>query len=150
MNRGPLKIYIDRLRDDDTEKIFETIDPEILDLQEKELVFQGKITIAGQAYLAKNHLILEAKIKALAIIPCSICNQPTEVPIEIEDFNHTVEICEVPSSIYDFSEEIRSAILLKVPQFIECNRGNCPRRSEVSKYFKKEEDTHSPFSELTL
>lgn len=147
MKTGPLKIYIDRLKDDDTEQIFEVLDPEILDLQDEELFFEDKVTVSGQAYLAKNHLILEGKIKALVKIPCSICNESIAIQIDIEDFNHTIEICEVPASIYDYADEIRSAILLKVPQFIECHEGNCPSRKDVSNFFKREE-CFTPFAEL--
>lgn len=149
MKKEPLKIYIDRLKDDDTEQIFEILDPESFDLTEEELSFEGKITVSGQVYLAKNHLVLDGKIKATAIMPCCICNQKTEVALHIDDFTHTIEICEVPSAVYDFSEEVRSALLLKIPHFVECNEGNCPQRKEVSKYFKKG-DTHSPFSGLFL
>lgn len=147
MKKGPLKIYIDRLKDDDTERIFEVVDPQILDLQDEEILCEEKITISGRAYLAKNHLILECKIKALVTIPCSICNQPTPIHIDIEDFIHTIEICEVPSSIYDYSDEIRSAILLKIPQFVECNDGNCPARKDMSNFFKQK-DSFTPFAEL--
>ncbi len=151
MKNGPFKVFIDRLKNDDTEQILETVDPDFLQIQEKELVFVKKILVSGQAYLAKNHLILDLKIKAKAKLPCSICNESVETPIEVDDFSHTVEICEVKSAIYDFSDEIREALLLKIPQFLECHHGHCPHRKDVNNYLKKpSKDTHSPFSELSL
>jgi len=145
------QIYIDRLKDDDTEIIYEVVQPEFLEIAEKDLSFTSDVTISGKAYLAKNHLILDLKIKLYANLPCSICNEKTEIPIEIEDFTHTQEICEIPSAIYDYTEELRSAILLKIPQFIECNHGHCPSRKEVNKYLKvSDPDTYSPFSDLNL
>lgn len=149
MKKGPLTIYIDRLKDDDTETIFEEIPVSFFQLDEKELTFIDKITISGQAYLAKNHLILNCKIKALAEMPCCICNEKTRIPILINDFSQTVEICEVPSAIYDYCDEIRSAILLKIPHFVECQGGKCPTRTEISPFLKTD-DTHTPFKDLSL
>jgi len=151
MKTGPLKIYIDRLKDDDTENIFEVLPPNYLDVDGKDLKFPDDITISGQAYLAKSHLILELKIKTKAKMPCSICNEDAEVPIDFEDFYHTIELCEISSSVYDFSEEVRSAILLKVPQFMECQHGHRPKRKDIKKYLTKDsDDTHSPFSDLEI
>lgn len=150
MTSKPFDLYIDRLKNDDIEQILESVEPSSLGLEaENELSFSGKIVISGQAYLAKNHLILDLKIKANAIMPCSICNEDAETKLSIDDFSQTVEICEIKSSIYNFKEDVRSAILLKVPQFIECSDGQCPNRKDVNKYLNSQsKDTHSPFSEL--
>lgn len=149
--KGPFQIYIDRLKDDDTESIHEITKTDFLDTQEEELSFSGDAIISGQAYLAKNHLILDLKIKLHAILPCSICNKQTEIPIEIDDFTHTQELCEVPSAIYDYTEDLRAAILLKIPRFIECHHGHCPSRKEINKYLNSSDrGTHSPFSDLDL
>ncbi len=151
MQNNPFKIYIDRLKNDDTEQIHEVVDPNFLQIQEDELQFSQKVTVSGQAYLAKNHLILDFKIKAKAILPCSICNEKVEFLLEINDFSHTVELCEVKSAIYDFSFEIRNALLLKIPQFVECHHGHCPNRKEIHSYLKKiSSDTNQPFSDLSL
>jgi len=151
MKKHTLKIYIDRLKGTDTEQIFEVVEPQFLNVEEEELAFTEKITVSGQAYLAKNHLILDLKIKALAQIPCSICNEKIEIPIAIDDFTHTEELCEIKSAIFDFSEEIRHAIILKVPHFVECHHGHCPHRKDINPYFKKSpEETYTPFSSLIL
>lgn len=145
----PFKIYIDRLKDDDTEQIYEVIDNALFDIAEKELQLTGKVTVSGQAYLAKNHLILELKVKAKALLPCSICNKPTEVPLVVEDFNHIQEICEIKSAVWDYTDEVRNAFLLKVPQFTECHDGKCPGRKEITKYLAEDSPPlHTPFSGL--
>ena len=113
------------------------MDPIFLDISEPECEFTGKVVICGVAYLAKNHLILELKVKATVQMPCSICNEKFEIPIEVEPFTQTVEICEIKSAIYDFTEDIRHAILLKVPQFVECHQGNCPHRKTINKFLKQ-------------
>lgn len=151
MKNNPLNIYIDRLKDDETEKIFEVLEAEQLEVQEEELSFTDKTTVSGKAYLANDHLILDLKISAFAQMPCSICNEKESFPIEIKDFKQTIEIAEIPSAVYDYSDEVRSAILLKIPQFFECNQGKCPHRKEVKKFLKEGgPDTHSPFSDLQL
>lgn len=149
MKSGPFKIYIDRLKNDDTETIHEIVEPDFLQEGEKEPLFIHKVTVSGQAYLANHHLILDLKIKATALLPCSICNEPVEIPIEIDDFTQTVELSEIRASIYDFEGEIRDSILLKLPQFIECHHGHCPQRKELNKYLKQPSDqSRSPFSDL--
>ncbi|MBS0629679.1 MAG: hypothetical protein JSS30_05580 [Verrucomicrobia bacterium] len=151
MKNGPFKIYIDRLKNDDTETIHEIVDSDFLQEGEKEPLFIGKVTVTGQAYLANHHLILELKIKATATLPCSICNEIVEIPIEIDDFTQTVEISEIRASIYDFAQDVRDSVLLKLPQFVECHHGHCPQRKDINKYLKKpSEDTYSPFSDLSL
>lgn len=151
MKTGPFKVYIDRLKNDDTEEIHETVAPDFLQENEKEPIFTDKVLVSGQAYLANHHLILDLKIKAIACLPCSICNEKIELPIEINDFTQTIELSEIRSSIYDFADEVRDSILLKLPQFIECHHGHCPQRKDVNKFLKKpSDDTHSPFSELSL
>lgn len=151
MKHGLFKIYIDRLKNDDTEEIREVVDPDFLQEGEEEAIFVQKVNISGRAYLANHHLILDLKIKATATLPCSICNEKVETPIEVDDFSQTVELSEIKSSVYDYASEVRDAVLLKLPQFIECHHGHCPQRKVISKYLKKpSDDTHSPFSELSL
>ncbi len=149
MTSKPFELYLDRLKNDDTEEIYESVEPSDLELDDQELSFLNKVLVSGQAYLAKNHLILDLKIKATASMPCSICNERAETAISIDDFSHNIEISEAKSAIYNFKEDIRSAILLKVPQFLECSGGHCPHRKEVDKFFTSpEKETHSPFSNL--
>lgn len=151
MKNGPFKIYIDRLKNDDCEQIHEIVDPDFLQDADNPQLFINKVTVAGQAYLANHHLILDLKIKATATLPCSICNQLVEIPIDIDDFSQTVELSEVSGSIYDFEDDIRDSVLLKLPQFIECHHGHCPERTEINKYLKKtSKDTQTPFSRLSL
>lgn len=147
-----LTLYIDRLKDDDIEQIHEVVDSAHFELDESELTLVGEVTISGQAYLAKNHLILDLKLKAVIEMPCSICNQKVELPLSIDDFTWTQEICEIPSAVWDYSDEVRSALLLKVPQFLECQGGHCPERKSIKRYLTKakEEETHTPFSNLDL
>ena len=151
MNKDALKLYIDRLKNDDEESINETVSPEFLNSCEKDLSFHNQVVVSGQAYLANQHLILDLKIHTLASIPCAICNEQTKVLIEVDDFALTVELGEIKSAIYDFSDDIRHAILLKIPPFTECHKGKCPNRKELNKFLNpSSEPIHTPFSELDL
>lgn len=147
-----LKVYIDRLRDGHIELIDETISSDILDVQEKDLSFSGQITISGRVYLTDDHLILQANLSSQAVVPCAICNQPVSVPIRVENFYFAKPIEELPA-VFDYSDEIREAILLHAPAFAECSNGNCPERKVVNKFLKQsdqspDETVNFPFADL--
>lgn len=152
-----LKIFIDRLKDGHIDKFSGELTPDFLQVREKELTFTGPIKLKGEAYLASDHLILRLHIETKLSMPCSICNEPTELKINVPDFYHTELISEIRSSIFDYSEALREDILLQVPQFIECHGGKCPERENIKVYLKKEKvpgskqaasHVHFPFSDL--
>ena len=141
-----LKIYIDRLVGEKTEIIREKADPSFLDIHEDELSFSMPIEIEGSSYLAGDHLILHLKAETEATLPCSICNEKVTAKILLDDFYHTALLDDCKEAVYDYSEVLREAILLEVPQFIECPQG-CPEHSAIKPYLSKEK-THYPFGEL--
>jgi uncharacterized metal-binding protein YceD (DUF177 family) len=132
----PFKIYIDRLRGGHEEKISETIPPDFLEIHEKDLVFSKPVVISGESYLSGDHLVIKLKIETEASIPCTICNEPTPFPIVLNHFYLTVALDEIKTHVFDCTQEIREAILLQVPPFIECHEGQCPEREVISKYLK--------------
>jgi uncharacterized metal-binding protein YceD (DUF177 family) len=151
MKKSPLKVFTDRLKDEEVQAISETIPSSLLQAEENELHFDDSVSINGKAYLASDHLVIDLKISATAKMPCIVCNEEAPFSMQIQDFTHTVALEEIPSAVYDYTEEVRSAILLKIPQFFECHEGKCPTRGEVKKYLKEPGcDTHSPFSDLNL
>ncbi|MDJ0651457.1 MAG: hypothetical protein QNJ27_00350 [Simkaniaceae bacterium] len=144
--RSFLKIYIDRLGDGKTEKIDETLSPEIMDVHEKDLQFNRPIQLLGKAYLAEDHLIIQLKIKTEAEIPCLICNERTQKKIVISSFCHTEDVANIKGHVYNCAAFVREAILLEVPSFVEC-AGNCSKRAQLKNYLHKEE-TQFPFADL--
>lgn len=151
MSPNPLKILVERLKNGETEKIHETFSPSFINIQnEKDISFSKDISIVGKAYLADDHLIVDLKIKTAISMPCSICNEIIEIPIDIKDFSDVQELSTIKSLVYDYTEEVRSALLLKLPQFVECNQGNCSERKEIQKYLTKNDPkkVHSPFAEI--
>ncbi|NDD57653.1 MAG: hypothetical protein EBZ47_00150 [Chlamydiae bacterium] len=152
-----LKIFVDRLKDGQEEKISAEIPSDFLAIDESELHLTSPVFIKGNAYLASDHLILKLDVKTKISIPCSVCNQPTEVSIHLPDFYHTEPIQDISGSVLDFTDLVREDILLLVPQFVECNQGKCPERGEIKKYLKPTENgqshtakehVHFPFSNL--
>jgi len=154
------KIYIDRLKNGHVEKFKETVGPEFLEINEKELCFPQDIQVTGEAYLADDHLVAHFSIKTSATLPCSICNEPVHIPIDIQNAYSTVPLEEVRSAIYDLSNEIREATLLQAPLFAECNNGKCPERDQIKKFLHEDSNAkdspgqspvvHFPFADLDI
>ena len=147
------KIFVEQLRDGHSEKISENVSPEFLHVNETDLVFQKDVAIKGEAYLADESLVLHLNVATEAILPCSICNEKTAVKVKIDNFYHAEPLSEIKSGIYNFSDALRTEILVEVPPYVECHNGNCPKRIEFEKYMKKSEDGDSqdgyrPFAEL--
>lgn len=144
-----LKIYIDRLSGERTEKIEETLAPSFIDVDEKDLQFPASVSLKGKAYLAEDHLIIQLKIETEAKITCAICNERVKQKIDVKQFYHTEELENIRGHVYDYTDPLREAILLEVPSYVEC-LGSCPKRTELKNYFQ-EETSHEqfPFSDLS-
>lgn len=154
------KIYIDRLKNGHVEKFKETVGPEFLEIEEEELSFPQELQVAGEAYLADDHLVTHFSIKTTATLPCSICNESVHIPIDIQNAYSTVSLEEVRSAIYDLSNEFREATLLQVPLFAECNNGKCPERDQIKQFLHNDSQAqnasgqppvvHFPFADLDI
>lgn len=145
-----LKIYVDRLKEGKKEVFHGKISSDFM-VQESDLFFDKDMELDGEAYVAGDHLIIKLTAKVLAYMPCSICNKPTAFPLILSDFYHAESLEDNPSPTFDFSELLRTDLLLQLPSFIEC-QGNCPERANIKKYLKqdtaKNDNTHFPFSNL--
>jgi uncharacterized metal-binding protein YceD (DUF177 family) len=139
------QIFIDRLTEGREELIDWSLPSTFLDIHEESLSFAPEVSVQGKAYLADNFLIIQVNIEATALLPCVICNKIVEKTIALEGFYHAEPITK--ERIFDFTEKLRDAILLEVPQFYECNNGNCSERQELEKFMKRE-STRLPFADL--
>ncbi|MBF5059828.1 YceD family protein [Candidatus Neptunochlamydia vexilliferae] len=140
------KIYVDRLSNGRTEEIQETLSPDFIDVKEKDLQFHTPVEMEGKAYLAEDHLVIQLKVAAEAIIPCSICNEEVKKKVVVKSFYHTEELENIRGQVYDYGDPLREAILLEVPPYVECE-GKCPKREELKNYFSKGDDQF-PFADL--
>lgn len=153
------KIYVEQLRGGHVETLSESFSPEFLDVHEKDLKFIDPVFIKGEAYLAEDILVLHVDISTLAVIPCSICNEPVKVNIAIRGSYQAIPLEEVKGGIYNFQHVIREMILLETPVLAECGGGNCPQRNQLEKYLKqqsnapaksREEEGYRPFADLDI
>lgn len=156
MTDDRFRIYVEQLRNGNTEEIDETLPPDFLEINEKELSITKSVHVRGQVYLAEEMLVLHLDIDAVATMPCAVCNGPADVTIAIKGFYHAVPMDEIKIAIYDFREILRETILIEVPILTECHQGKCPQRKSLQKYFKKEnatgnkeeEEGYRPFADL--
>jgi len=144
-------VWIDRLKLGSVQKIAETLSPAFLQIQEEQLRFESPVLVQGEAYLSQEQLILRLKASTQAKMPCAICNQMVEIALAVGHFYHTQPTSEIPSGIFDFREPLREALLLEVPQYIEC-KTSCPERSTISPYLRPgnpiQQETYFPFKDL--
>ncbi len=149
-----LNLYIDRLKEEKVEPINEALPASVLELEEAELQFSGKINIEGRTYLTEDFLVIDLNVNVDAHLPCAICNETLKIPIIVKKEQLTVEQESIKGAIYNYFPKVREAILLEVPSFVECE-GNCPNRSEIKNYLsedtrekKSTKDVNFPFANL--
>lgn len=148
------KIYVDRLKHGEVEQIEEQLDPGFLMQDDEELSFKHAVDIQGEAYVAEKELVLHLNsIETIATLPCTICSEPTETPLQLKGLYHVVPLAEIKSGIFNLKEYLRETIILEAPRFVECHEGKCPERKNFEQFLKKEkpedkDEGYHPFSEL--
>jgi uncharacterized metal-binding protein YceD (DUF177 family) len=146
------KIHIDRLRGGHTLKIEEVLDSAFLDIDEPDLCPSEAVSVKGEAYLTDDHLIVHLKARTKFSIPCAICNEMTQIELNVDEFYHTEPIEAISGAIYDFSEPLREALLIELPKTVECNHGKCPERANLAPFLRSQDrsnkPTHFPFANL--
>ena len=152
MSEQSFQIWIDRLKSGGTQLINESFNPDFLDIQEKELQLNAPVIVTGEAYLTENELILRVQASTKAMMPCSICNQMIQIELSVKDFYHAEPTSEIRTGIFDYQTHLREALLIELPQYVECNQGKCPERKIIAPFLRSEkkvkEETHFPFSNL--
>lgn len=134
-----LKIYVDRLKFEKTERISLVLSADFLDVKEEELVFADPIEVNLRAYLTGEDLVVHIAAKTKVMQPCAICNKMFTADLIVEDECHIQEISSIKGGIFDASDSIREAILLEVSAVVECHGGHCPERKHLQKYLASDE-----------
>ncbi len=148
-----LNVYIDRLKSGETHHFAETLAPAFLELEGDELRFIEEILLKGEAYLVDDHLIVHLNVNAPATLPCSICNEPTRVDIDLKNVCLTIPLEEIKGAIHNIGANIRESILLQAPLFAECG-GKCPERDAIKSFLSPQKEAapadivHFPFADL--
>lgn len=141
------KIWIDRLTEGRVQKIDTTFESSFLEIDEKELKFRAPVVVAGEAYLAEAELIIHLKAQTKATLPCAICNEMLDAELKVDNFYQSIELKEIEGAIFDFSSQLREALLIEVPTHFECCGGNCPERPKIKPYLREKQE-HFPFKDL--
>jgi len=147
----PLKIYTEQFREGKREALEYVLPADILDIQEEGISFSSPIHLKGEVYATDEHLILQLSAHTEIQMPCSICNEMTFVSLTTEEIYHTIPFDEMQTTIFDFTDLVREEIIILIPQFVECNQGKCPTRTDISKFMKSKAVTpqnHFPFADL--
>ena len=153
-----VRISLDSLKVKETERIEKELSPEFLEIDEMELTIDRSIHVKGMIYLTPSHLIMQVSAKTSGSMPCLICNEMTRFTLKIETFTHTERLSRLSRGYFDIRPALREALLLQLPQFVECSNSKCPKRDELKSYLHKESKTEKidegikyfPFKELTL
>ena len=151
------KIYVEQLRNGHVEQLDETVSTEFLNLGDDEVRFDEQLHLSGEVYLAENELVIHLHVTVNVYIPCSICNTPVKILMDLNNLYLAVEPEDYKTGIFLFNELLRESILLEIPLFAECNEGECPKRKEISDYLSKPENAtdalgqdhgYRPFADL--
>jgi hypothetical protein len=143
------EINTDLLKTENELNFDEKLSFDFLDINEKELIMNSDVFVKGSFYLADNFLVIHLFAKTKYQKPCIICNDFTIQDL-CDEFYHSVPLEEIKDGIYDFKEELRNSLLLKIPQFVECNEGNCLQRKNLDKYINVNENSEEYFPFMTL
>ncbi|NGX43233.1 MAG: hypothetical protein K940chlam7_01525 [Chlamydiae bacterium] len=152
------KIFVDRLKGGKVEKIDHSFAPDFIDVKEKDLSFPAGVEVRGEAYVTNEDLVLHLDIGTVGVMPCSICNNPVDVRVDVAGCYHVESLKKIKAGIFDMRDAIRESVLLECPAFAECNEGSCPKRKELGKFLKTSSSVESdvevegyhPFTDLTL
>ncbi len=146
------KLYLDRMGDGEPVPLTGTYPPELFEVEETDLTFRKPVQVTGQAYTTDDHLVLHFDAQAVAHIPCSICNEWVEVPLQVKGVYETIPLSEIEGYFFDFHLPLREALLLELPPVAEC-KGKCPQRETLAPFMRhqaqlQDEKPNFPFSDL--
>jgi uncharacterized metal-binding protein YceD (DUF177 family) len=145
---APLKIFIDRLREQGRQEVTCSLPGEWMGVHEASLLFQDPVQLEGEAYLADDYVVLHCNAATIAQIPCSICNEWVAQSIEVLALTQAEPIADAVKGAIDFGPTVRDALLLEVPHFLECHGGHCPQRQQLQLLLKTQSHTNNPFKDL--
>jgi uncharacterized metal-binding protein YceD (DUF177 family) len=147
---SPLRIFIDRLREQGKQDITCILGPDFVGVSEAQLEFVDPVAVSGEAYLADDYMVLHGRASTQARVPCNICNEWVTIPVEADEIYQAEPLSEAVKGVIDFGPTVRDALLLEVPQFVECGEGHCPQREVIDHLLHKESDqsASNPFQNL--
>ena len=149
MKDHPLRLFIDRIRAQEREALDLELDPDFLDIHEKELAFLDPVKVEGEVYIVGEEVVIALRAETVMRMPCAICNASVARPLQVA-WTSAEPVSSFRHGVVDLREMVRENLLLEVPLVVECE-GSCPARAEVAIYMhqKQEEETgFHPFADL--
>ncbi len=144
------KVWVDRLKEGQVQKIEGSFDSSFLDINETDLKFPKEVVVQGEAYLADQHLVLRFSASTQAALPCAVCNKILNVAFCIKNVYHTEALEDLRGALFDSSEPLREALLIEAPRYVECNEGCCPERVLLASYLSPAKGVSSQKKEAPL
>src|SRR5689334_21861682 len=108
-----LLINLDSLQDGGEEKLSFTLPSSLIGVDEPALRFTKPIQGEAVAYVAGHDLVLQLKYRTEAALPCTICNEWTSHPIELEDFITSIPLTDILGPSFDYAPLLREEILVQ-------------------------------------
>lgn len=108
----------------------------LLESDEKELLFKDPVELKILALKTEEELILTFNGSTLVYMPCKICCEMTQIPLQVTDTAFSIPLEEVKGTFFNYTDYVREAFLLELPLTIECHNNECPERKTLSKYLK--------------
>lgn len=142
-----LVIFVERLKAGKVEKIDLELNPSFLGKDEAELNFHKSVFVKGKAYLTDEHLIIRLDAQTKVLMPCIICNKMIDADLYVKNCYLTEDLEKI-SAKFDYTKALREALLLELPQRVECNGGKCKEREVIAPFLQEGEKKTFPFKDM--
>lgn len=157
MEDSELSVIISNLQDGAIHPLSVDGDPSFMQVADGEAVFSHAVCVRGKAYLAGDEGIVLLSCSTQVELPCRICNDRVVENLSVEELYFACPLSDCKNGVINFSEVVREALLLELPQVTECGGGTCPQRQEMLQYYSSGEasvdqksETYQPFADLDL
>ena len=143
-------IYIDRLKEGVVQKIDLSLSPDFFEVSEQGLCLDKPTQVTGETYLTDEDLVVHFSASTIVQMPCAVCNQMTPFILAVKNFYHAEPLINIRTAVFDIRSVVREALLVELPNVIECN-GECKERASITPYLRKAEqnsESYFPFSDL--
>ena len=133
-----MQIYIDRLKEGKEQLFDEEVETSLI-FEKEDSVSDKPLEVKFKAYLAGKELIIEfQKLKAVCLVPCTVCNETFESSVLLENTRVVLPKDSIKGAVFNPSSLVREQILLEVPAYAECGSGCCPEREELKRFVRKD------------
>ncbi len=122
--------------------IFQSLPLEAVRIQNRKIVFPQEIDVEAIVTNTQDSILLQVKLKGVAILECTRCLENFRWPFEVEfteSYDKKGKNSINVNQLLDISEDIYQNIMVRIPMQIVCNdgcKGICPECG-TNRNFKK-------------